>query len=517
MRTASPEGLVLIINDEHERHARRSRAAPPVLHPALRRPGPRSVAHVVSLALVWLTIFSGFFVVTEPAPFDALMLGLIVLLPIVGLTRIDSAHLGYLFLWLAITACEFVASMLAVDLVPAIVHTVVSLYLCLASFVLAAFIARNPEAHGRLIVRAYIASALVGATLGIMGYFDLPAGASELFTRHDRASAGFKDPNVYAPFLVPAMLYLLHHVLTRRFVGVVLSVIGLGILGLAVLLSFSRGAWVNLVIGGMVYAWLAFVTARTDRQRLKLVALLTLALLMSIGLVFAALEIDAVARLFDQRAALDQSYDLGPEGRFGGQEKAVRFILDNPLGLGPLQFGGIHHPEHPHNVYLSMFLNAGWIGGLLYLVLVIFLLLAGLRAVLRRKWSSPYLLATFAAFVGVALEGYVVETDHWRHFYILAGLLWGFAMQPVAVARRQSRLVTATRRVRQPSLVVVPPPAMPISARFALDQALRRPPRRLPRISGRAAPVPLHLVVPPRPPRRRQREPRRAARIIGPR
>lgn len=515
MRVSSPSDIAVPYGWQGERRAGGTvRATRPALHPSLRRPKAPSAVHLTCLALTWLAIFSGFFVITEPAPTDALMLGALVLLPLVGLTRFEPANLAYLFLWLVITACEFIATMLAADVGAAFIHTAVSLYLCIVSFVLAAFIARSPEAHAGLIVCAYISSALVGATLGIVGYFDLVPGTSDLFTRHERASAGFKDPNVYAPFLVPPMLFLLHNTLSHRFFGVVLNSIGMSIIGLAILLSFSRGAWVNLAIGGLVYAWLAFITARTDRQRLKLIGLLTLCVVLSVGLVGAALEFDAVARLFDQRAALGQSYDMGPEGRFGGQEKAVRVILDNPLGLGPLQFGGIHHPEHPHNVYLSMFLNAGWIGGSLYIVLVVALLCLGFRAVLRRKWASPYLLATYAAFVGVAVEGYVVETDHWRHFYLIAGVLWGLSMQSVAVAKRQPRLV-APARSRRPGLILVCAPVMPLSARLALERSLHHPPRRAPRLRGRAPSAPSIVVVPPKPERRRQRTPRRQARIVG--
>ena len=40
----------------------------------------KSPVHRIALMMVWLTIFSGFFVVFEPAPFDAFLIGLILLL-----------------------------------------------------------------------------------------------------------------------------------------------------------------------------------------------------------------------------------------------------------------------------------------------------------------------------------------------------------------------------------------------------------------------------------------------------
>ena len=69
-------------------------------------------------------------------------------------------------------------------------------------------------------------------------------------------------------------------------------------------------------------------------------------------------------QLMQERASLTQGYDEGPEGRFGGQQKAVRLILDNPFGIGTHTFREKHHHEEVHNVYLTMFHYAGWIGGL---------------------------------------------------------------------------------------------------------------------------------------------------------
>src|SRR5581483_12094025 len=89
----------------------------------------------------------------------------------------------------------------------AVTHTSVSLYLYVATFILAAFVAKRPEAHTRLILDAYLWAPTLAALAGIVGYFDLFPGAHELLTRYDRATGLFKDPNVFGPFLVPALVY----------------------------------------------------------------------------------------------------------------------------------------------------------------------------------------------------------------------------------------------------------------------------------------------------------------------
>jgi hypothetical protein len=459
-------------------------------------PRRRSAVHIISLVLVWLAVASGGYVAFEPAPVDALTMGLVVLLPAVGLCAIGRSHIAYLVLWLVVMAAGFVAAAFADDVGTAVMHMVVSLYLCLASFVFAAFVARKPEAHASLVLDAYATAAVIVAIASMVGYLDLLPGIREHLTVHGRASAGFKDPNVFAAFLVPPLVYLLHRVLNAPAAKAILPAAGLAALLLALLVSFSRGAWVNAGVAVLAYGWLGLVTAGTDRHRVKLVLLGTFGAALAALMIAAALQVDAIAELFAQRASLDQGYDQGPEGRFGGQFKAWSHILDNPLGIGALQFGGILHAEQPHNVYLSMLLYTGWVGGFVYILLVGLTLAWGLSSILRRQYVSPLLLVVYAAFLGLIVEGFVIDTDHWRQFYLVMGLVWGLMLlvpRPEAVA-----------------------PLAPARARRRLERLVSPArPRRNPRIVGRAP-----LAVPPgilmrAPPRRRRRTPKRNARILA--
>lgn len=462
----------------------------------------RSLVHKLTLALVWIAVFAGAYVATEPAPVDVLTIGLIVLLPVVGLTAIGAPHIVYLGLWLTVMATSLVAAGFADDAARAITHVGVSTYLCLASFVFAAFVARRPHAHTRLILNAYAVSAIFASLMGVIGYLDLIPGVRDFFTVHQRATGGFKDPNVFAAFLVPPAIYLMDTALNARPLRAILSAAGAGIVGLALLLSFSRGAWVNFIVAAIVYGHLSFVMAATNRHRVKLILNGVVMLLGLVVLIAAATQFDAVSKLFDQRANLDQSYDEGPEGRFGGQIKAIRIILESPLGLGALHFGGNFHPEAPHNVYISMFLNGGWLGGALHIFLVVVTVGWGLRAVLRGRWPSGAMLVIYAAFVGMAVEGFVIDSDHWRHFYLVMGLLWGqMFLKPTEVVALVALPASAGRKraQRMPSLALLP-----------------RNPRRKPRIVGLALPPPPTTAVAPFPRRRKKRQPKRAARILGP-
>lgn len=410
----------------------------------MSRMSQRSGVHNIALALVWLTMASSGFVFTEPCPTDALTMALIVLLPAIGLVRFSAPAALLMMILAGSAAFGLVSATAAFEMSKAVSHTLVSLYLYGATFVLAGFVALKPGAHSRLIFNGLTVAASIAGAAGLIGYFDLVPGA-DIFTKFGRASGTFKDPNVFGPFLVPAFLYAIHTALERPLTKAVPPLALAGFLALGIFLSFSRGAWMNLLAGLAIYAVLAFLTAATNGRRQKIAALAASGALLVCGVVGGALQSDKVSSLVSERASVAQSYDVGPEGRFGGQEKAYGLILENPLGIGAGQFALVYHHEEPHNVYLSMPLNAGWLGAGFYDVAVALTLLAGLAGCFQRSATQPVLLIAVAAFAANAFEGVIIDTDHWRHFYLLMALVWGMA--PLGSTRAVFARAEPRRRV----------------------------------------------------------------------
>jgi hypothetical protein len=389
----------------------------------------------LALVYFWATIAAGGVVYWEPAPYDALMLGAIVLLPLAGLVRFTRGLAVYLMLLCGIVAGGYIATTQAGLIGVPVTHVTITFYLALSSVVIAGFVAHRPSAHVRLIMSAYMVAALVAATAALIGYFNVIPGLYDIFTEFGRARGTFKDPNVLGAFLVPALLYAFNVVLSARFARASLWAIAMPLLLFGTLLSFSRGAWLNLVVALLAYSFLTFVTAPSNRERIKLIISMVLAAVLAVGVLAAAQSIPKVAEILGERASLEQSYDLGPEGRFGGQKKAADLVLKHPLGIGALEFARLHHPEDVHEVYLNMYLNTGWIGGTLYLFLVLATIALGLKLVLRDRGGDGVSAVLVAAFLGMALEGAVIDTDHWRHFYLLMAMIWGMA---IAVRARQA-------------------------------------------------------------------------------
>ncbi|HTM77052.1 MAG TPA: O-antigen ligase domain-containing protein, partial [Devosia sp.] len=136
--------------------------------------------------------------------------------------------------------------------------------------------------------------------------------------------------------------------------------------------------------------------------------------------------IPSVNALFETRTE-SQDYDSGPTGRFGRQSYAFELALAHPLGIGPGEFRTMRVTEEPHNVYVQVLHAYGWGGGAMYYLLVVLTLWRGISS-LRRP--SPYrlmmipLVATYAMLAG---ESAIIDSDHWRHYFLLAGLIWGIA------------------------------------------------------------------------------------------
>jgi hypothetical protein len=418
---------------------------------------PREIsAGVRRLVLLYvsITIASSAIVFSEPALYDVLMLGAALMLPVVGLVSFSRGVALYLLLWAAIVAGGFIASTQAgIFDVPA-THNAITLYLAFTSVVMAGFVAQSPGKRTKLIMSAYMVAALIAAFAALVGYFSLVPGTYDLFVEFGRARGTFKDPNVMGAFLVPALLYAFNEVMTGRLQRATLWLAVAPIMLLASLLSFSRGAWINLAVSLVVYACFTFATVSTHRQRLKLVLYVVLAAVFAVGLLAAAQSIPQIADLLGSRTSLEQSYDVGPEGRFGGQLKAIGLILTHPLGIGALEFSRLLDLGDAHQVYLSMFLNAGWAGGTLYLALVLLTLGLGLRHVVRDRGGDGLSAVLVAAFFGMVLEGVVIDTDHWRHFYLFMAIIWG-----TALAAPPRRIASPSPLYRDRARTLSPQPA----------------------------------------------------------
>ncbi|NJL06989.1 MAG: O-antigen ligase domain-containing protein [Methylacidiphilales bacterium] len=386
--------------------------------------------------LLLLTGVSGAFVFIEPSPYEIISLLAFTVFAALGLT-VTAAHVPLLLL-VTIYNVGFTLSLLQVFGEPKTgIWVAVSWYLGATALGFALVMIDDTARRLRFLLAGVIIGALVAALCGIAGYFGVLA---DLFTRYGRARGTFNDPNVFGPFLVlPAMLCV-QRSLAGDAGGIVRNGLMLAILLFGLFLSFSRGSWFLFAVSATVTVALSFLTTRSNVARVRIALSAGAGVVFIAVLVVVALSIEEVGTLFRERASLTQSYDSGPIGRFGRHILGATLALDHPLGIGPRQFH-LYFVEDPHNVYLNAFLSGGWISGLAYVLLVLLTIGYGFGAVLRPTPWQGSAIAIYSTFVGVAVLGFVIDSDHWRLFWMLLGLVWGLsiatrAQAPPAYGRR---------------------------------------------------------------------------------
>lgn len=359
----------------------------------------------------------------EPAPFDLAILVLAGAFFLFGLRLPGSVFPALLLfcLWIAGGLLATPASSFFGETARFVAITG---YLAVAAVFIAAYVGHDPGRALPIIFNGYAVGAVIAALAGIVGYFDLLPGAYDQFTLYGRAKGTFKDPNVFAPFLVPPLLFCMERMFRSPLVQTAFYAAAAAVLALGILISFSRGAWGNAAVS--IVLALAFIAyfERDPIYRLRMAGIALLSATIAACGLFLLVSMTDVASLLAERAQLVQSYDAGGHGRFNGQAHAAGIIVTSPLGIGARDFSALWG-EEVHNVYLNTFLNSGWLGGFAYFALV-FTTLGRLLACLNLP--SPlrtYAIVAAASFAGLAAEGVIVDTDHWRHFFILVGIAWG--------------------------------------------------------------------------------------------
>jgi O-antigen ligase/polysaccharide polymerase Wzy-like membrane protein len=400
-------------------------------------------------ALVWLVGASVAIVFIEPSPYEIATLLATLFFFATGL-RMRLVFMPLLLLLFLLNVGYSIAAVPVMDR-PGVANWIAtSWYMAVTVVFFAMALSEDTQARLDMLRRGLIVGAVVASLAGIAGYLNLVPGGYDLLTLYGRARGTYKDPNVYAAFLVLPALLVLQSVVSDRLGKSFRSSIAFAIMALAILLAFSRAAWGGLVITAAFMLALMVLTSSSHKQRSRIIIMALVASILAAVLVAVLLSFDSIAQMFNQRASFDQSYDEGRFGRFGRHILGAEMALDLPFGIGPLQFNRFF-PEDTHNSYLNAFMSGGWLSGVCYPALVFTTVIVGFRYVfVRVPWQKTY-LAIFAAFLGTVGESFIIDTDHWRHFWLMLGAMWGM----FAAAQRYQ----ASSPISAPASTALPRPA----------------------------------------------------------
>jgi len=374
-------------------------------------------------ALVWLVGACSAIVFIEPSPYELSTLTATVIFFATGL-RMRLVFIPLLLCLVLLNVGYTIGAVPFLDKNEVANWIATSWYMAVTVIFFAMVISEDTEARLNMLRRGLIAGAMIASLAALGGYFNLVPGGHDLLTLYERARGTFKDPNVLGAFLILPALFCLQSVVSDRLGKSFRNTIAFGIMSLAILLAFSRAAWGGLILTSAFMLLLMVLTSRSQAQRSRIIVMALAAVILAAALVAVLLSFDSIAEMFKQRASFDQSYDEGRFGRFGRHILGADMALDLPFGIGPLQFHN-YFPEDTHNSYLNAFMSGGWISGICYPALVFVTALTGFRYIFTAApWQRTY-LAIFSAYLGTVGESFIIDTDHWRHFWMMLGTMWG--------------------------------------------------------------------------------------------
>ena len=382
---------------------------------------PRLLA--LQRVLVWLVAASCAIVFIEPSPYELATLTAAVIFFATGL-RLQLVFMPLLLLLSLINIGYCLGAIPFMDRSEVFSWVVTSWYMAFTVIFFAMVISEDTLARLDMLSRGLVTGASIAAASAIAGYFNLVPGGHDLLTLYERARGTFKDPNVLGAFLILPALFALQSVVSDNLRKSLRSSVALAVIALAIFLAFSRAAWGGLALTGTFMLAMMVLTSQTQAQRSRIIVTSVVAIVVTIALVAVLLSFDSISDLFRQRASFDQSYDEGRFGRFGRHILGAEMALDLPFGIGPLQFHR-YFPEDTHNSYLNAFMSGGWTAGVCYPALLFVTVMLGFRYIFKAvPWQRAY-LAIFSAFLCTVGEGFIIDTDHWRHFWMMLGAMWG--------------------------------------------------------------------------------------------
>lgn len=239
-----------------------------------------------------------------------------------------------------------------------------------------------------------------------------------------RIMSTLRDPNSLGAYLILPIAVLVGAWLKKPRLRMMLT--GLLLLhGLALLLTFSRSAWVGAVVAaGIVFVWHFKDKTKTILKNYwPYVVAAVAALLIGAFLLRDQYFVQNVIFHSDENTQLADSNSL--HAQFA--ENGLRGIIDQPLGHGPGTAGLVS--IQTSNVVLTenYFIQVGYEVGILGLALLLFLMFYICRLLYLR--GDFYSQALLAAFAGITFCGLLLHT--WSNeavacqWWLLAGLVIG--------------------------------------------------------------------------------------------
>jgi len=199
-----------------------------------------------------------------------------------------------------------------------------------------------------------------------------------------------------------------------------LMALGVGTL-VVLILTFSRGAWLGMVVSVVVLLWFQLKSSRTRRIALAMAAVLAVSALIS----FVALRNNTTFQDFifhtNAKSTITTTSDQGHASAF---RAGLHDLVHEPLGHGPGTAGPASvYSNHPariaENYFIQIGQEVGWLGLTVFIVINVWV-----AKLLWLQRADTLALGLFAGLLGVSV---VALLSHAWTDDTLAFLWWGLA------------------------------------------------------------------------------------------
>ena len=100
----------------------------------------------------------------------------------------------------------------------------------------------------------------------------------------------------------------------------------------------------------------------------------------------------------------------------------------------------MRNTEEPHDTYANVLHVYGWGGAFCYYGLIIMTLIRGFSALFRRSPNRRLLVPLMAVYIPLIIEAGIIDIDHWRHYFLIVGMIWGVTAGYLRVKPGENRV-----------------------------------------------------------------------------
>jgi len=282
-----------------------------------------------------------------------------------------------------------------------------SIHMIALSIVFLIINSKKKEGDLRLLSGAFVIAATLVSLYGIYQFFtgvQMESGWVDTAANPDvrtRVFSTFENPNLLAEYLLMIIPIGGAFVLTsKNIVKKGLYTGAVAIMVLAIFMTLSRGGWLGLGAGLVLFLFLTNIKL--------LIALIPLGL---IGTMFLP---QVILQRISTIASLQDSSNFYRYQLWGGAVRILKDFWVSGVGLGYLPFRKISGyyitnmaPFHTHNTYLQVAIEMGVVGLLVLMLIVISGIKMGIGVAANEKNTSTkvFVSAFIAALVGIMVHG----------------------------------------------------------------------------------------------------------------